>query len=50
MVGVGGLAAGIITGHTWTSRLSPMHWKLIAFGSISALLMSWALKVFVLGN
>ena len=50
VLGVGGLAAGIVTGHTWTSRLTEMHWKLIATGVISALLMSWALKVFVLGN
>jgi hypothetical protein len=50
VLGVGGLAAGIVTGHTWTSRLTEMHWKLIATGAISALLMSWTLKVFVLGN
>jgi uncharacterized protein DUF2752 len=46
----GGLAAGIATGRTWTSRLTAMQWKLIAVGSVSALLLSWALKWFVLGN
>ncbi|HEY3085764.1 MAG TPA: DUF2752 domain-containing protein [Candidatus Dormibacteraeota bacterium] len=50
IIGVGGLAAGIVSGRTWTSRLTATQWKLIAVGSISALLMSWALKVFVLGN
>jgi hypothetical protein len=50
VLGVGGLAAGIVSGRTWTSRLTAMQWKLVAVGAISALLMSWALKWFVLGN
>ena len=47
---VGGLAAGIVTGRTWTPRLTAMQWKLVGVGAVSALLISWALKVFVLGN
>ncbi len=35
---VGGLVTGAITGRTWTPRL------------MAAVLLSWALKVFVLGN
>jgi hypothetical protein len=50
IVGVAGLAAGVITGRTWTPRLTSAQWKGIAAGSIVALLISWALKVFVLGN
>ncbi|HKW59779.1 MAG TPA: DUF2752 domain-containing protein [Candidatus Dormibacteraeota bacterium] len=50
ILGAGGLAAGMVTGRTWTSRLSGLHWRLVAVGSVSALLFSWALKVFVLGN
>jgi Protein of unknown function (DUF2752) len=50
LAGVAGLTAGVVTGRTWTSRLNAMQWKLVAVGAISALLMSWALKVFVLGN
>ena len=50
IIGVGGLAAGIVSGRTWTSRLTAMHWKLIAVAAISALLFNWALKWFVLGN
>ena len=49
-VGIGGLLAGVATGRTWTSRLSPLQWRLVAFGAGSAILLSWALKVFVLGN
>jgi hypothetical protein len=47
---VGGLAAGAVTGRTWTPRLTARQWRLVGVGAISALLMSWALKVFVLGN
>src|SRR2546426_1168361 len=50
IVAVGGLAGGIVTGRTWTPRLSALQWKLVGVGAVSALLMSWALKVFVLGN
>jgi hypothetical protein len=48
--GVAGLAAGVITGRTWTPRLTGMQWRLLAIGAVSAISISWALKVFVLGN
>jgi len=48
--GVAGLAAGAVTGRTWTPRLSSMQWRLLAIGAVSAISISWALKVFVLGN
>jgi hypothetical protein len=50
VVSVAGLAAGVITGRTWTPLLSDVQWKAITIAAIAALLMSWALKVFVLGN
>ena len=50
LVGVGGLIAGAATGRTWTSRLSTMQWRAVAAGVGAAILFSWALKVFVLGN
>jgi len=50
LFGVGGLATGVITGRTWTPRLTAMQWRLLAVGAVSAVLVSWALKVFVLGN
>lgn len=50
LVSVGGLTAGAITGRTWTPRLTRAQWRLVAVGGVSALLLSWALKVFVLGN
>jgi hypothetical protein len=50
VVTVGGLAVGIVTGRTWTPRLSAMQWKLVGVVAVSGLLLSWALKVFVLGN
>jgi Protein of unknown function (DUF2752) len=49
-VGVAGLAAGAVTGRTWTPRLTRMQWRVLAIGVGSAVVMSWALKVFVLGN
>jgi Protein of unknown function (DUF2752) len=50
ILGAGGLGAGMITGRTWASRLTARQWRLVTIGGVSALLMSWALKVFVLGN
>jgi hypothetical protein len=50
VIAAGGLAAGIVTGRTWTPRLSAMQWRLLWIGAASAVLVSWALKVFVLGN
>ena len=47
---VGGLAAGIVTGRTWTPRLSALQWKLVGVIAVSLVLVSWALKWFVLGN
>ncbi len=49
-VGAAGLAAGAITGRTWTPRLTSLQWRVLGIGVVSAVLMSWALKVFVLGN
>ena len=48
--GAAALGAGMVTGRTWTSRLTARQWRLVTVGAISALLVSWALKVFVLGN
>ena len=50
VVGIGGLAGGAISGRTWTPRLNPMQWRVVGIGVASAILVSWALKVFVLGN
>lgn len=49
-VGAAGLAGGAISGRTWTPRLTTMQWRLLGIGVLSAVLISWALKVFVLGN
>ena len=46
----GTLALGAITGRTWTPRLTSRQWWLLGIGAGSLLLLSWALKVFVLGN
>ncbi|TMC51648.1 MAG: DUF2752 domain-containing protein [Chloroflexi bacterium] len=50
IVTVGGLAAGAITGRTWTPRLSSAQWRGVGAGALVAVLISWALKWFVLGN
>ncbi len=48
--GVAALAVGAVTGRTWTPRLTGTQWRLLAIGAASAIGISWALKVFVLGN
>jgi hypothetical protein len=47
---VAALATGVVTGRSWTLNLSSMQWRLLAVGAVSTLVLSWALKVFVLGN
>ncbi|HEY4913957.1 MAG TPA: DUF2752 domain-containing protein [Candidatus Dormibacteraeota bacterium] len=48
--GVAGLAMGAVTGRTWSPRLTGMQWRLLFIGAASAVAVSWALKVFILGN
>ena len=50
ILGAGGLAAGLVTGRTWTPQLTSRQWHLLTISGISLVLISWALKVFVLGN
>jgi len=50
LVAVAGLATGIATGRTWTPTLTSRQWRLLGIGAVTTLALSWALKVFVLGN
>jgi hypothetical protein len=50
VVGVGGLAVAAVSGRTWRPQLNPLQWRLVWIGAFSAIALSWALKVFVLGN
>jgi hypothetical protein len=50
VVGVAGLAVGAVSGRTWAPRLTGTQWRLLAIAAVSAIAISWALKVFVLGN
>ena len=50
LIGAGGLASGVITGRTWSLNLSSTQWRLLIVAAVSAIAVSWALKVFVLGN
>jgi hypothetical protein len=50
LVGVAGLAIGIVSGRTWTPNLTSKQWRLLIGGVVSTIALSWALKVFVLGN
>jgi hypothetical protein len=50
LAGVCGLVAGAVTGRTWVPRLTGFQWRLLAIGVVSAVTLSWALKVLVLGN
>jgi len=50
IMGAGALAADAVTGRTWTPRLTSKQWTLLGIFAGSSILISWALKVFVLGN
>lgn len=50
LVGVAGLAAGIVSGRTLTPNLSSRQWRLLVVAGVTMLALNWALKVFVLGN
>jgi uncharacterized protein DUF2752 len=50
LAGVVGLAASAVSGRRWVPRLTGMQWRLLGIFLVSALLLNWALKVFVLGN
>jgi hypothetical protein len=47
---VGGLVAGAISGRTLRPSFTPAQWRGIAAGAVVTVLISWALKAFVLGN
>jgi hypothetical protein len=47
---VGGLVAGAISGRSLRPRLTPAQWRGIILGTVVTVCISWALKVFVLGN
>jgi hypothetical protein len=49
-VAVAGLAAGVVTGRRWSACLTGTQWRALAIGAVSAIVLSWALKVFILGN
>ena len=50
LLGAGGLAFGLVTGRTWTVNLTSNQWRVLAAGIAGAIAVSWALKVFILGN
>jgi len=50
LAGVAALAVGLVSGRTWEPRLTSSQWRALGIGAVSAVLMSWALKFFVLGN
>jgi hypothetical protein len=50
LVAIGGLVSGAITGRTWRPRLTRDQWRGVVAGAVVTVLISWTLKVFVLGN
>ena len=50
VVGALGLVTSSIRGMRWLPRLTRLQWNLLGVFLVSALLLNWALKVFVLGN
>lgn len=49
-VAIGGLVTGAISGRTVRPHLSREQWRGILAGTLVTILISWSLKVFVLGN
>ena len=49
-VAAAGLVAGAVSGRTWTPHFTGAQWGALAIGAASAIVLSWALKIFVLGN
>lgn len=49
-VAIGGLVTGAISGRTIRPRLTRDQWGGVMVGTVVTVLISWSLKVFVLGN
>ena len=49
-VAIGGLLTGAISGRTIRPRLTRDQWLGVILGTVVTVLISWSLKVFVLGN
>jgi hypothetical protein len=49
-VAAAGLAVGAVSGRTLTPRLTGAQWRAVAAGAVTAVALTWALKVFILGN
>lgn len=47
---IGGLVSGAISGRTLRPRLTREQWRGVIAGVVATVIISWALKVFVLGN
>lgn len=47
---IGGLVTGAISGRTLRPRLTREQWRGVIAGVIGTVVISWTLKVFVLGN
>jgi hypothetical protein len=50
VVGVAGITAGMLSGRSWALNLTARQWRLLGIFAVSVVAISWALKVFVLGN
>ena len=50
VVGVVGLAAGMVSGRSWSLNLTSRQWRLLTIWMVTLVALSWVLKVFVLGN
>ena len=49
-VAIGGLVTGAVSGRTLRPRLTRDQWRGVILGTVVTVLISWSLKVFVLGN
>lgn len=49
-VAIGGLVTAAVSGRTIRPRLTRDQWRGVILGTVVTVLISWSLKVFVLGN
>ena len=50
VVGVVGLAAGMVSGRSWSLDFSPRQWRLVGIWVVAWVGLSWAVTVVVRGN
>ena len=50
LLGTLGLVSSALSGRTWSLNFTSFQWRLLWIAAAAAIAVSWALKLFVLGN